>query len=358
VGDEPQDPVYGQESWTIFVNEPFAPLPMITGGSGTGNYQFAVSGYSNWPGTGGVHEGGQGTLLPPDDVLSDTWTPVEEGTYYHWVRRAGDDIYADSDPAPPDAVGYVINVIKRDMPDFGSEDGAVLVGQPFTPAYHNGIGTGADQFVVSGHTNWPGTYGDESFPGQPGTIVGPPEGPWTLLQAWPPPEAGPYEFFVRKLGDNATNDSPIAGPYTLTASKQTQPDFRGEDQTVSLGGVFTPNYYGYVGTGPNQFVLAGISNWPGTYGPGSHEGEPGTIFGPPEGPWELSQTWTPPEAGVFTFHVRNIGDAATEPSEIAGPYDLTVEDNVTLQNFTYDKNHQLISSPERTYAPDEAGNIQ
>lgn len=324
VGDEPQAPVYGQESWTLFVGDTFAPLPTIGGGSGTGNYQFSIAYYSNWPGTDGIHEGGQGTLLPPDNVLSDTWVPVEAGVYSYWVRRAGDDTYADSDPAPPDEVGYTINVIKRDMPDYGSTDAAVLVGQPFTPEVFNGIGSGADQFTIANYTNWPGTYGEESFPGQPGTLEGPPGGPWTLLPAWTPTEGGTYEFYVRKLGDDATNDSPIVGPYTLTVNKQTQPNFGSSPQTIPFGQPFSPVYEGVVGTGASQFTIENYTNWPGTYGEGSFPGQPGTLLGPPEGPWELSDSWTATETGTYRFYVRNLGDASTEPAGPAGPYDLTI----------------------------------
>lgn len=339
VGTTPQDPVYIENPITIKYGEAFAPLPLITGGSGTGNYQFVIGGYTNWPGHEGIEEGGQGTLLAPENVLSDTWTPPlmssYPATFPYWARRAGDADYADSILDPNDLIGYTLTVNKQDQPEFGSGDQTVAVGTPFTPAYNGVVGTGASQFVVAGYTNWPGTYGDDSFPGQPGTLLGPPEGPWSVSESWTPTEADTYEFYVRNLGDTTTDPAGPAGPYDLTAegAQQELVTIEPLNSTIAPGDgvVFTAAG----GSGTISYLWGGEAT--GGSGP-----EVGVIFD---------------TVGVFEVTVMNPANGSYPDSNTATA-SITVQEASTIQYFEYDANNQLITSPERSYTPDESGNIQ
>ena len=107
---------------TIQFWHPFTPSNF--GGSGSGGWQFVVSGYSNW--TGG-NDSNTGTRLSPSNVWSATWTPPAPGSFQFYVARDGDGNYNPSAAAGP----YTLTVNPGNP--VGSFDGiapsAVIQGQ-------------------------------------------------------------------------------------------------------------------------------------------------------------------------------------------------------------------------------------
>lgn len=92
-----QPPVYSQNS-TASLGRAFSPI--LTGGAGTGPWQWVVAGRTNWGGTQ------PGTLLPPNNTPSSSWVPDAAGDYYFWIIRQGDASYLPSNIAGP----YVLSV--------------------------------------------------------------------------------------------------------------------------------------------------------------------------------------------------------------------------------------------------------
>lgn len=286
--------VTGQGNVTLFVGEAFNPVGSISGGNGTGNVQFVIASYTNWPGTYGISIGAQGTLLGGSNAISNSWTPPGEGSYVYAVRRAGDSLHYDSP-------GYLYNitVIKRDQPSFASAAQTISLGQPLTPVYSGQVGSGPSQFVVSNETNWPGTY-NSSHTGQPGTLIGPPSGPWSTSGSWTPTIAKDYNFHVRNLGDGGTNPSAQAGPYLLRVV-QGQPTVSAGSVTIPAGSTFTPNQAnptGGSGSGAWQISIGNTNIWTNSY--------------------------APPSSGNNTFYIRKLGDTHNSTSNTAGPYVLSV----------------------------------
>lgn len=72
--------------------------PSYVGGSGTGGWQFVVSGYSNWD-AGATNN--VGTKLSPSNVWSGSWTPPNPGNYQFYVARNGDANFQPSAIAGP-----------------------------------------------------------------------------------------------------------------------------------------------------------------------------------------------------------------------------------------------------------------
>jgi hypothetical protein len=75
----------------VFYTTAFTPGEF--GGSGSGAWQFVVSGYTNW--TGG-NDTNAGTELSPGNVWSPTWMPPAPGTYTFWIARDGDGSYTSA----------------------------------------------------------------------------------------------------------------------------------------------------------------------------------------------------------------------------------------------------------------------
>lgn len=121
-----QDPVSGRASTdpvTIALGSTFTPQPGVEfkGGSGTGAWQFVVSGYSNWPGrnsSGAVVNAaelaGAGTWLGEGGPRSTSFTPSAGGEYWYWIRRYGDGTYATSNVAGP----FKLIVVANSVPSF------------------------------------------------------------------------------------------------------------------------------------------------------------------------------------------------------------------------------------------------
>lgn len=231
-------------------------------------YAFAGGGdgYDEWSGN-------------PSTDTGNAYIDYEAESYNSWGYYSG-------------VIYHTVQIYIRNQPTVSSSAATLAYGGSFSPSYSQQSGatsTGAWQFVVGGQTNWGGT--------QAGTLLYPGDTPST---SWTPPAAGTYGFWVRKLGDANFYESNIAGSYTITVNKINQPTVSSANATITYGsGSFSPSYNGGGGTGSWQWVVSGHTNW-------------GTT------------SWTPPNAGSFTFHVRKLGDTNYNESNIAGSYTLTV----------------------------------
>lgn len=95
-----------------------------------------------------------------------------------------------------------------------------------------------------------------------------------------------------------------------------QPAVYSQNATGAIGMPFAPTLAGGAGTGPWQWVVAGRTNWGGS--------QPGTLLPPANVP---ASSWVPDAVGDYYFWVIRQGDASYLPSNIAGPYLLTVRGN-------------------------------
>lgn len=284
--------------------------PSYSGGSGTGPWQFYVVGQTTWPSSSSA----TGTQI--GGGTSTSWTPSSPATYQFYVRKKGDGNTLDSNEAGP----YTLTVKSHQTSAItGPGNVTLYVGDPFSPVSQisGGNGSGNVQFVVAGHTNWPGTYGIST--GGQGTLLG---GSNALNGSWTPPGEGTYTYGIRRAGDSQYYDSSVY-LYSITVIKRSQPSFSSSPENISLGQALNPTYNNQVGSGPSQFVVSNETNWPGTYN-NVYTGQPGTMIGPPSGPWSNSTSWTPTVATDYQFYVRNLGDSGTNASAIAGPYLLRV----------------------------------
>ena len=98
-----------------------------------------------------------------------------------------------------------------------------------------------------------------------------------------------------------------------------QPPVYSQNSTGAIGRPFTPQLFGGAGSGQWQWVIAGRTNWGGT--------QPGTLLPPANTP---SLSWVPDTAGDYYFWIIRQGDASYLPSNIAGPYLLSVRGNPPL----------------------------
>ena len=81
---------------------------------------------------------------------------------------------------------------------------------------------------------------------------------------------------------------------------------------------FVPSFFGGSGSGGWQFVVGGYTNWDGGV-----SGNAGTNLGTSSGP-NWAPSWSPPSPGTYSFWVAKDGDSNYNPSNLAGPYTLTV----------------------------------
>lgn len=95
--------------------------------------------------------------------------------------------------------------------------------------------------------------------------------------------------------------------------RSAQPPVYSQNAAVVVGTAFTPWLGGGAGSGPWQWVVAGRTNWGGS--------QPGTLLPPNNAP---ALSWVPEAAGDYYFWVIRQGDASYLPSNIAGPYLLSV----------------------------------
>ncbi|MGH8019199.1 MAG: hypothetical protein ACREIA_13075, partial [Opitutaceae bacterium] len=162
-----------------------------SGGSGAGVWIFSASG---------------GTLAGAGATRA--FASSTPGIYAITAQRGGDGIHTGSDP-----VTIQIQV-KLAQDPVTSQDVTVYLGESFTPDYDGGSGNGAWQFVIGGHTNWPG-HGNHHT-GEPGTLLGQ-AGP--LAASWTPSQHDNYTFWVRRLGDASHVTSAPSAAYTLSVRR-------------------------------------------------------------------------------------------------------------------------------------------
>lgn len=106
----------------IALGESFTPT--FAGGNGTGNYQFYISGKTNFPGTFGISVGAAGTMMSDTNVVSPSWTATELGEPQLGVRRAGDAIYEDS---PVATYTVIVNAVPTSLVVLNTS--AIIYGQ-------------------------------------------------------------------------------------------------------------------------------------------------------------------------------------------------------------------------------------
>ena len=155
--------------------------PVLSGGAGTGPWQWVIAGRTNW---GGAQPG---TLLPPANTPSTSWVPDAAGDYYYWIIRQGDAAYLASNIAGP----YVLSV--RGNPP-------VIVTQPASAT----VTTGAPvNFSVNASSDAPLSYQWT----RDGTAL--PNGTQAqlALPAALPADAGAYAVVVRNSSGSITSTS-------------------------------------------------------------------------------------------------------------------------------------------------------
>lgn len=92
-------PGVGSQHATVALGAAFSPV--LTGGAGTGPWQWVIVGQTNWGGTQ------PGTLLPPTNTVAASWTASVAGTFDFYVIRQGDAHYLPSAIAGP----YTLTVL-------------------------------------------------------------------------------------------------------------------------------------------------------------------------------------------------------------------------------------------------------
>ena len=159
--------------------------------------------------------------------------------------------------------------------------------------------------------NWSGyVYAGSSYVGARGDA--------SASLNWTPPASGPagtYQAHLRAADATGLWDW-NGGASSGFSVRSAQPTVYSQDTTGAVGRPFTPAMAGGAGTGPWQWVVAGRTNWGG--------GQPGTLLPPANTP---STSWVPDTAGDYYYWVIRQGDASYLPSNIAGPYLLSVRGN-------------------------------
>lgn len=159
--------------------------------------------------------------------------------------------------------------------------------------------------------NWSGyVYAGSSYVGTRGDA--------SASITWTVPASGPTGTYQAHL--RATDATGLwdwnGGANASFSVRSAQPPVYSQHSAASVGRAFTPVLTGGAGTGPWQWVIAGRTNWGGT--------SPGTLLPPTNTP---SSSWVPDAAGDYYFWIIRQGDASYLPSNIAGPYVLSVRGN-------------------------------
>jgi hypothetical protein len=127
LGRSAQPPVFSADATLGYYTAAFT--PEYHGGSGSGAWQFAIAGFTNW--TVGT-DSNAGTQLWPSGLWSPDWMPPAPGSYCFWIARDGD---AATFPSAPAGL-YTLTVTAS--PPVGSFDSV----SPSVPAGQAVIGSG------------------------------------------------------------------------------------------------------------------------------------------------------------------------------------------------------------------------
>ena len=127
--------------------------PAYYGGSGSGSWQFAVAGYTNWTIAG---DSNAGTELYPGNAWSPSWMPPAPGVYYFWVAKDGDGGYNPSAPAglyaltvtPSPPAGYFDGVGPSALPQ-----GQTLAGNGWAADPQMGAPVSSVQILIDNGAN-------------------------------------------------------------------------------------------------------------------------------------------------------------------------------------------------------------
>ena len=121
--------------------------------------------------------------------------------------------------------------------------------------------------------------------------------------------------FTAQSEDSYGALSPVAEWEVTILDRSDQTPVSSTNAAIKIGETFTPAYAGGSGSGGWQFVVGTQTNWDG-----SASDNTGTLL--PNGSW--SPAWTPTLPGQYPFFVTRNGDAFVKPSDLAGPYTVTV----------------------------------
>jgi len=153
-----QAPVSSSDA-TITFGQSFS--PSYSGGSGTGNWQFVIAGYTNWnPQPNGL----AGTDVPGIGY-STSWTPPGAGSYAFYVAKCGDIDYANSNISGP----WTLTVAKASQSNVGISASATTVPAGTTVNFTASGGSGGGGWVWTG-ANGSGTGASATF-GSAGTYT-------------------------------------------------------------------------------------------------------------------------------------------------------------------------------------------
>ena len=141
VGKSSQPPVFSSDATLVYDSGPFT--PSYGGGSGTGAWQFAVAGYTNWT---VASDANSGTELWPGNEWSADWMPPAPGTYYFWVARDGDAVTLPSGVAGL----YTLTVTAPPLPPTATLTASPSSGTAPVAATVTWSTTGAASASVSG----------------------------------------------------------------------------------------------------------------------------------------------------------------------------------------------------------------
>jgi hypothetical protein len=215
--------------------------PPYYGGSGTGNWQFCVGGYTNW---NPYPNGPAGTDIPGIGY-STSWTPPAAGSYGFYIAKCGDITYANSNFSG----WWTLTVNKAPMatPSMDSSSYTIYVNQSWGGpgmSAPSSNGSGALLYCVSGITNF-----------QSGS--------------WTPTSAGAFQVFVAQKADsNHTGNvtDPIQGPMqvnyscsTVNVLKQAQTNVSLSSSATTVQAGTTVNFTASGGSGSGGWVWSGAS---------------------------------------------------------------------------------------------------
>jgi hypothetical protein len=196
------------QNTTLYLGQSFS--PQTSGGSGTGNIQFRINGYTN--------------------MQTAAWTASQTGTYSVYVQKLGDSLHYDSSISGP----YSLIILAKLNQTVSSQYLTVTLGDPLNPAYIGGSGSGTWQVSIN-------------------------NGAWSSSPTTPT-TAGYYDMKVRKLGDETYEVSNEAGPYILKVMNPPG-SVTSQNATRVYGQPFTPQISGGNGIGNYQWSIIGHTSW-------------------------------------------------------------------------------------------------
>ena len=240
-------PAVSSQNATITYGQSFTPT--YFGGAGTGNWQFVISGYTNFsPGVG--QPAGTNT---PGIGWESSWTPPAAGTYTFYVANNGDSNYNTSNTAGPYTLTVIFTppAISITAPSTGTVGNQISLSATATEGswplqteilYYSwtGYGTGGTQLAATPTPSNPScTIGNPFTPNQSGTL-----------------------YLTATIADTKGNTSTAEVPVTISQAGQSAVTISPTSQTITAGNSITFTASGGSGTG--AYTWGGTSGATGT----------------------------------------------------------------------------------------------